>query len=111
MNEEKKEIAKEIFSLLIKKFQCIQKNHYKDECWRIDLIDRSSLAKYNENYKFFSQYMTIILNTHGRFLLKINQEKVQQQHSRIFLKKQKENLKNFGQIEVKSFIIKHFWIF
>ena len=26
--------------------------HYKDECWRIDLIDRSSLSKYNKNYKF-----------------------------------------------------------
>ena len=26
--------------------------HYKDECWSIDLIDRSSLSKYNKNYKF-----------------------------------------------------------
>ena len=112
MNEEKKEIAKEIFSLLIKNFQYIQKQtHYKDECWRIDLIDRSSLAKYNKNYKFFPQCMTIILKMHGRFLLKINHEKVQQLHSRFLLKKQKVNLKNFGQIEVKSFIIKQFWIF
>ena len=52
MNE-KKEIAKEIFSPVIKKFQRIQiQTHYKDECWSIDLIDRSSLAKYNKNYKF-----------------------------------------------------------
>ena len=53
MSEKKKEIAKEIFSSVIKKFQRIQiQTHYKDECWSIDLIDRSSLAKYNKNYKF-----------------------------------------------------------
>ena len=53
MNEKKKEIAKEIFSPVIKKFQRTQiQTHYKDECWSIDLIDRSSLSKYNKNYKF-----------------------------------------------------------
>ena len=47
MSEKKKEIAKEIFSPVIKKFQRIQiQTHYKDECWSIDLIDRSSLPKY-----------------------------------------------------------------
>ena len=51
--EKKKEIAKEIFSSVIKKFQRIQiQTHYKDECWSIHLIDRSSLSKYNKNYKF-----------------------------------------------------------
>ena len=60
MKEKKKEIAKEIFSPVIKKFQRIQiQTHYKDECWSIDLIDRSSLAKYNKNYKFI---FTIIDN-------------------------------------------------
>ena len=60
MSEKKKEIAKEIFSPVIKKFQRIQiQTHYKDECWSIDLIDRSSLAKYNKNYKFI---FTIIDN-------------------------------------------------
>ena len=54
--------------------------------------------------------MTIILNMHGQFLLKIYQEKVQQLHLKVFLKKQKENLIKFDQLEVKSFIIKHFWI-
>ena len=50
MKEKKKEIAKEIFSPVIKKFQRIQiQTHYKDECWSIDLIDRSSVAKYNKN--------------------------------------------------------------
>ena len=59
MNE-KKEIAKEIFSPIIKKFDRIKIiPHYKDECWSIDLIDRSSLSKYNKNYKFI---FTIIDN-------------------------------------------------
>ena len=59
MNE-KKEIAKEIFSPVIKKFDRIKIiPHYKDECWSIDLIDRSSLLKYNKNYKFI---FTIIDN-------------------------------------------------
>ena len=26
--------------------------HYKDECWSIDLIDRTSLSVYNKGYKF-----------------------------------------------------------
>ena len=60
MNQNKKEIVKEIFSPVIKKFQRIQiQTHYKDECWSIDLIDRSSLSKYNKNYKFI---FTIIDN-------------------------------------------------
>ena len=59
MNE-KKEIAKEIFAPVIKKFDRIKIiPHYKDECWSIDLIDRSSLSKYNKNYKFI---FTIIDN-------------------------------------------------
>ena len=60
MNQNRKEIVKEIFSPVIKKFQRIQiQTHYKDECWSIDLIDRSSLAQYNKNYKFI---FTIIDN-------------------------------------------------
>ena len=60
MNQKKKEYVKEIFSPVIKKFQRIQiQTHYKDECWSIDLIDRSSLSKYNKNYKFI---FTIIDN-------------------------------------------------
>ena len=53
MNQEKKQIAKELFSPVIKKFQRIQiQTHYNEECCSIDLIDRSSLAKYNKNYRF-----------------------------------------------------------
>ena len=56
----KTEITKEIFSPVIKKFPRIQiQTHYKDECWCIDLIHRSSLSKYNKNYKFI---FTIIDN-------------------------------------------------
>ena len=40
MNEQKKEIAKEILSPVIRKFQRNQiQTHYKDECGSIDLID------------------------------------------------------------------------
>ena len=54
MNQNKTEVAKEIFSPVYKKFQRIQiQTHYIYECWSIDLIDRSSFAKYNKNYKFF----------------------------------------------------------
>ena len=45
---------------------------------------------------------------HGRFLLKVSQEKVQQLLLKILLKRQLENLIKFGQIEVKGLIIKHF---
>ena len=60
MNE-KKDIAKEIFSPVIKKFDRIKiiPIKHKDECWSINLIDRSSLSKYNKNYKFI---FTIIDN-------------------------------------------------
>ena len=64
MKEKKKEIAKEIFSPVIKKFQRIQiQTHYKDECWSIDLIDRSSLAKYNKKYKF----VFTIIDNHTKY--------------------------------------------
>ena len=49
----KKEITKEIFSPVIRKFQRIQiQIHYKDDGWSIDLTDRSSLSKHNKKYKF-----------------------------------------------------------
>ena len=57
MNHKKKEVAKAIakenFSPVIKKIQRVQiQTHYKDECLSIDLIDCSSLSKYNKIYKF-----------------------------------------------------------
>ena len=60
----KQKIAKEIFSPVVKKFDRIQiQTHYKEECWSIDLIDRSSLAKYNKNYKF----IFTIIDNHTKF--------------------------------------------
>ena len=51
MIENKKEIAIEIFFPVIKNFEGIQiQTHYKDECWSIDLTDKTKLAKYNKNY-------------------------------------------------------------
>ena len=56
----KQKKVKEIISTVIKNFDRIQiQTHYKDVCWSIDLVDRSSLAKYNKNYKFI---FTIIDN-------------------------------------------------
>ena len=64
MNEKKKEIAKEIFSSEIKKFQRIQiQTHYNDDCWSSDLIDRSRLSKCNKNYKF----IFTIIDNHTKF--------------------------------------------
>ena len=49
----KKEITKETFSPEIKKFQRNRiQTQYKDECWSVDLIHRSSLSKYNKNHTF-----------------------------------------------------------
>ena len=40
-------------SPVIKIFDRIEKQtNYGDECWSIELIDRSSSAKHNKNYKF-----------------------------------------------------------
>ena len=46
-------LAKEVFSPQITKFRRVRIIPlYKDETWSADLIDKSSLSKYNNNYKF-----------------------------------------------------------
>ena len=46
-------LAKEVFSPQITKFRRERIIRlYKDETWSADLIDKSSLSKYNNNYKF-----------------------------------------------------------
>ena len=46
-------LAKEVFSPQITKFRRERiVPLYKDETWSADLIDKSSLSKYNNNYKF-----------------------------------------------------------
>ena len=60
----KTEIAKENIFPITKKFGLIQiQTHYKDECWSIDLIDRTNLAKYNENYKL----IFTIIDNHSKY--------------------------------------------
>ena len=105
----KKEIVKEIFSPVIKKFQRVQiQTHYKDECWSIDLIDKTILANYNKNYKF----IFTIIDNHTKYAwaipLKDKSGKSTTNALKNLIEKEKENRIKFGQIEVKNFIIKHF---
>ena len=53
MMEQQQLLAKEVFSPQITKFKRQRIIPlYKDETWSADLIDKSSLSKYNNNYKF-----------------------------------------------------------
>ena len=46
-------LAKEVFSPQVRKFRRERIIPlYKDETWSADLIDKSSLSKFNNNYKF-----------------------------------------------------------
>ena len=94
-----------------RKFQRIQiQTHYKDECWSFDLIDRSSLSKYIKNYKFtFTK-----IDNHSKYAWAIPPKDKSGNCTTTAIKSLFEKSKNvvkFGQIEVKSFIIKHFWNF
>ena len=51
--QQQQQLAKEVFSPRITKFRRERIIPlYKDETWSADLIDKSSLSKYNNNYKF-----------------------------------------------------------
>ena len=53
-------LAKEVFSPQITKFRRQRIIPlYKDETWSADLIDKSALSKYNNNYKFILTVMDI----------------------------------------------------
>ena len=53
MEKQQQQLAKEVFSPRITKFKRQRIIPlYKDETWSADLIDKSSLSKYNNNYKF-----------------------------------------------------------
>ena len=106
----KKEIVKEIFSPVIKKFQRIQiQTHYKDECWSIDLIDRSNLSKYSKNYKF----IFTIIDNHTKYAwaipLKDKSGKSTTTALKGLIEKRRENHTKFGVIEVKNFTTQHFY--
>ena len=53
LEKQQQHLAKEVFSPQITKFKRQRIIPlYKDETWSADLIDKSSLSKYNNNYKF-----------------------------------------------------------
>ena len=53
MEKQQQLLTKEVFSPQITKFRREKLIPlYKDETWSADLIDKSSLSKYNYNYKF-----------------------------------------------------------
>ena len=56
-------LAKEVFSPQITKFRRERIIPlYKDETWSADLIDKSSLSKYNNTYKFKLTVIDIFTN-------------------------------------------------
>ena len=57
--KQQQQLAKEVFSPQITKFKRQRMIAlYKDETWSADLIDKSSLSKFNNNYKFI---LTVIV--------------------------------------------------
>ena len=91
----KQKIAKEILSPVIKKFHRIKiQTHYKDECCSIDLIDRSSLAKYNKNYKF----IFTIIDNHTEYAWAIPHEDKKGKSTTTAFKKLIESSKREPQI-------------
>ena len=67
--EKQQQLAKEVFSPQITKFKRQRIIPlYKDETWSADLIDMSSLSKYNNNYRFILTVIHIYSqNMHGLF--------------------------------------------
>ena len=64
-------LAKEVFSPQITKFRRERIIPlYKDETWSADLIDKSSLSKYNNNYIFLLAVMDIFTKYAWAILLK-----------------------------------------
>ena len=61
MEKRQQLLAKEVFSPQITKFRRERIIPlYKDETWSADLIDKSSLSKYNNNYKFILSVIDIL---------------------------------------------------
>ena len=53
LEKQQQQLAKEVFSPHVTKFKRQRIIPlYKDETWSADFIDKSSLSKYNNNYKF-----------------------------------------------------------
>ena len=63
MENKQQLLAKEVFSPQITKFRRERIIPiYKDETWSADLIDKSSLNNYNNNYKFILTVIEIFTN-------------------------------------------------
>ena len=61
-------LIKEVFSPQITKFRRERIIPlYKDETWSADLIEKSSLSKYNNNYKFILTVIDYSQKMHGLF--------------------------------------------
>ena len=61
MEKQQQQLAKEVHSPQITKFRRERIIPlYKDETWSADLIDKSSLSKYNSNYKFILTVIDIL---------------------------------------------------
>ena len=59
--QQQQQLAKKVFSPRITKFRRQRIIPlYKDETWSADLIDKSSLSKYNNNYKLILTVIDII---------------------------------------------------
>ena len=68
MMEQQQLLAIEVFSPQITKFRRERIIPlYKDETWSADLIDKSSLSRYNNNYKFILTVKIYSQNMHGLF--------------------------------------------
>ena len=64
-------LAREVFSPQITKLRKERKKPlYKDETWSVDLLDKSSLSKYNNNYKFIFTVIDIFSKYAWAFPLK-----------------------------------------
>ena len=64
-------LAREVFSPQITKLRKERKKPlYEDETWSVDLIDKSSLSKYNNNYKFIFTVIDIFTKYAWAFPLK-----------------------------------------
>ena len=72
MVEKQRLLAKEVFSPQITKFR--RKKilpFYKNETWSADLIDKSTLSKYKNNYKFILTVIDIFTKNAWAIPLKI----------------------------------------
>ena len=73
VDKQKQQLAKEVFSPQITKFRRERIIPlYKDETWSADLIDKSSLSKYNNNYKFILPVIDIFTKCAWAIPLKNN---------------------------------------